>query len=81
MKPLVNYCRWQRAKLRLRGRDDDVVWGQLVFGAGTPDEQATRFSYELATRCLTLQEAAGPRTELLDDMGVVVRTNVGDAPQ
>ncbi len=81
MKPLVNYCRWQRAKLRLRGRDDEVVWGELVFRASTPEEEVTRFSYELATRRLTLEEADGPRTELLDDMGVVIKTNAGDAPQ
>lgn len=81
MKPLVYYCRWQRAKLRLRGRNDDAVWGQLVFGAGTADEKETRFHYELATQRLTLEEASGSRTEALDDMGVVITTSAGDAPQ
>ena len=81
MKPLVNYCRWQRAKLRLRGRDDSTVWGELVFHAGSPEERLTRFRYELAARRITLEEAAGPVTQQLDEMGVIVTTSAGDAPQ
>lgn len=81
MKPLVNYCRWQRARLRLRGRDEKAVWGQLVFGAGSAEESVTEFRYELAGRRLTLQEPEGTRTELLDEMGVIVKTSAGDEPQ
>lgn len=81
MKPLVNYCRWQRAKLRLRGRDGEAVWGQLVFGAGSTGERVTKFRYELATQRLTLEEPDGTRTETLDEMGVIIKTSAGDAPR
>lgn len=81
MKPLVNYCRWQRARLRLRGRDDEQVWGELLFAAGSPDEELIRFRYELNTQRLTLERPDGARTEQLDEMGVVVNSSAGDAPQ
>ncbi|MCA9968789.1 MAG: hypothetical protein KC425_01165 [Anaerolineales bacterium] len=70
MKPLVYYCRWQGAALRLRGRDETAVWGQLVFNRdGT--ETTQRFHFELATRRLTLTTPEGDHTITLDDMGVI----------
>lgn len=81
MQPLVYYCRWQSAKLRLRGRDASSVWGELVFAAGTPDEHTQTFRYDLAGRALTLETAEGPQRLRLDEMGVVVTSNAGDAPQ
>ena len=81
MKPLVNYCRWQRAKLRLRGRDEDAVWGELIFLAGGIEERVTRFRFDLASRRITLEERDGPLIQQLDEMGVIVTTSAGDAPQ
>lgn len=80
MQPLVYYCRWQSAKLRLRGRDAASVWGELVFDAGTPDERTQTFRYELAEQVLTLETAGGPQRLLLDEMGVVT-SSAGDAPK
>ena len=71
MKPLVYYCRWQGATLRLRGRDKTAVWGQFAFN-GEGKETTQRFHYNLGTRELTLYEPAGERTVTLDDMGVVI---------
>lgn len=69
MKALVYYCRWQGAALRLRGRDETAVWGELVFNRdGT--ETSQRFRFELAARRLTLTGPDGDRTVILDDMGV-----------
>jgi hypothetical protein len=65
MKPLVLWCRWHNARLRLRGRDEQFVWGELAF----PD-QAERFRYELAAQELTVGEGEGARRVQLDEMGV-----------
>lgn len=72
MKALVNYCRWQGAKLRLRGRDDTAVWGQLVT-VGEEGEERLDFYYELQSQRLTLAEEDGERTIVLDEMGVPVK--------
>ncbi len=70
MKPLVYYCRWQGASLRLRGRDSTAVWGELVFNEqGT--ERAQPFRFDLQSWQLTLTEAQGERTIQLDEMGTV----------
>ncbi len=71
MKPLVYYCRWQGASLRLRGRDKTAVWGHLVYEAN--DEQASiqEFRFDLQSRTLTLQEPEGEKTIQLDEMGTV----------
>lgn len=71
MKPLVYYCRWQEASLRLRGRDDTAVWGHLVYKADTDQEQLQGFRFELKTWRLTLQTSGGERTIQLDEMGTV----------
>jgi hypothetical protein len=71
MKPLVYYCRWQRAKLRLRGRDETAVWGQLVFYENS-QERTQLFRYHLAEQMLTLTTDDGEQTMTLDEMGVAV---------
>lgn len=71
MKPLVYYCRWQEASLRLRGRDDTAVWGQLVYKANTPQEWLQEFRFVLKTQQLTLQTADGEKIIQLDEMGIV----------
>lgn len=71
MKALVYYCRWQEASLRLRGRDDTAVWGQLVYNAETPAETMQAFRFELKTGRLTLQTPDGEKIIQLDEMGTV----------
>ena len=72
MKPLVNYCRWHGATLRLRGRDDTAVWGQLVYRDKDGRETTQKFRYRRQTRQLTLEEADGEKVILLDEMGVAL---------
>lgn len=71
MKPLVYYCRWQGASLRLRGRDETAVWGQLVFADEQGKEKTQRFRFALESRQLTLADESGERTVQLDEMGTV----------
>jgi hypothetical protein len=72
MKPLVYYCRWQGAVLRLRGREDTAVWGHLVFTATDNTEQTQEFHFNLQTRQLTLKKETGDEVLTLDEMGIVV---------
>jgi hypothetical protein len=72
MKPLVNYCRWQGAKLRLRGRDDTAVWGQLVFSDEDGEETTQDFHFNLQTWQLTLESLDDNIALQLDEMGVKV---------
>lgn len=65
MKSLVLWCRWHEAKLRLRGRDGEAVWGELAFPGRTE-----RFRYELGVQQLTIGEGEGQRAVRLDEMGV-----------
>ena len=71
MKPLVYYCRWHEASLRLRGRDETAVWGHLVYNADLAEEWIQEFRFELKTWRLTLQTEDGAETVQLDEMGVV----------
>lgn len=71
MKPLVYYCRWQGATLRLRGRDETAVWGQLVFTNAQGEETTQRFRFALESWQLTLEDGAGERVLQLDEMGTV----------
>ncbi len=73
MKPLVNYCRWHDASLRLRGRDDTAVWGQLVYTDKDGSETTQNFHYLLQPRQLTLEETDDEKVILLDEMGVVIK--------
>lgn len=71
MKPLVYYCRWHEATLRLRGRDETAVWGHLVFREDG-EEVLQSFRFNLETWQLTLEEPGGEKVVRLDEMGVVV---------
>lgn len=65
MKPLVLWCRWHGARLRLRGRDDQAVWGELAFA-----DRTDRFRYELASQVLTVGAGEAATQVRLDEMGV-----------
>lgn len=71
MKPLVYYCRWQGAVLRLRGRGETAVWGQLVFTTPT-GEETQNFHFNLQTYELTIDTPQGEKSLRLDEMGVVI---------
>ena len=68
MKPLVLWCRWHDARLRLAGRDKEAVWGELAF-----PENAEKFRFELATARLFIGEGEARRELRLDEMGVELR--------
>ena len=70
MKPLVYYCRWQGASLRLRGRDETAVWGEMVTTDADGTEQTQAFHFVLGSAALTLPGPQGERVLLLDEMGV-----------
>lgn len=72
MQPLVYFCRWHNAKLRLHGRDATAVWGELAYEVGTPEERTESFRYDLKQRVITLQTAEGEQRHVLDEMGVIV---------
>lgn len=65
-RPLIYWCRWQRAVLRLRGRDADALWGELAYDDG----RLETFHYHLPTRRLTHGEGATAVTVTLDEMGI-----------
>lgn len=65
MKPLVLWCRWHDATLRLRGRDESAVWGELAFS-----QNSEPFRFELQSWLLTIGEGDALRRLQLDDMGV-----------
>jgi len=67
MKPLVFWCRWHDATLRLHGRDEDFLWGELVF-----PEHTERFRFHRQTWELSMGEGEEIRTLKLDEMGVEV---------
>jgi hypothetical protein len=67
MKPLVYWCRWQEARLRLFGRSESAVWGELAF-----KERTEPFRFELKEWILTIGEGEETRTMTLDEMGVEV---------
>ena len=79
MKPLVYYCRWHGAALRLRGRDETAVWGQLVFTNAEGGETTQDFRFLLASAELTLYENGAERLLVLDEMGVPVEDSEGTA--
>ncbi len=75
MKPLIYYCRWQRANLRLRGRNDTAVWGQLVYGDGDDNQVAQPFHFNLQNWQLALESLGGKIILQLDEMGIEVESN------
>ncbi len=70
MKALVNYCRWHGAKLRLRGRDEAAVWGQLVLTTESGREEMRDFYFDLHASRLTINRDEGEILLVLDEMGV-----------
>lgn len=73
MRPLVLWCRWHEARLRLMGRDGERVWGELAFR-----DETLPFSFELRTARLTIGAGDGRRTVRLDEMGVEVDEEPGE---
>jgi hypothetical protein len=73
MGPLVYYCRWHNARLRLHGRDRQIVWGDLVF-TRADQEQTQPFRFNQNTWELTLIEDGLEKTLQLDELGVVTTT-------
>ncbi len=67
MKALVLWCRWHDATLRLHGRDDTAVWGELAF-----PQETERFHFDLQSWELKLGEGVDQRQIKLDEMGVEV---------
>lgn len=79
MGPLVYYCRWRGAKLKLRGRDDRAIWGHLAL----PDESGDRlepFSFDLHTWELILGAGEDEVRLQLDELGVVVPPGDWETP-
>ncbi|MFN2103759.1 MAG: hypothetical protein ACK2UR_20645 [Candidatus Promineifilaceae bacterium] len=71
MKPLVYYSRWQGASLRLRGRDSDSVWGQLVSKSTDGQEEARDFRFVLDSAELFIGDEQGvERHYWLDEKGI-----------
>lgn len=70
MKPLVYYGRWQGASLRLRGRDETAVWGDLVTVDEAGQEQVRPFRFELQGALLTLHSEQGEQRLMLDELGI-----------
>jgi hypothetical protein len=75
MKPLVYFCRWQGARLRLRGRDESAVWGELVYTGKGGEEESQPFRFDLQTSELVLQQIEGQQSIVLDEMGVPVESS------
>jgi hypothetical protein len=73
MKPLVYYCRWQGLVLRLRGRDETAVWGQLVMTDAAGNEAAQPFHFDLQNNQLSLTGPDGEQTITLDEMGTEIQ--------
>ena len=53
------------------GRDGNLR-GQLVYRDKEGNETTQNFRYRLQTRQLTLEETAGEKIILLDEMGVII---------
>jgi hypothetical protein len=70
MKPLVYYCRWQRASLRLRGRDATAVWGQLVQTTPEGIEKTNDFRYLLESSEIFVDNGEGEVYHRLDGKGI-----------
>ncbi len=65
-KPLVHWCRWNSASLRLAGRDERFVWGEF----GLAEDHAEPFRFDMITWELTRTTADGEVVEMLDEMGI-----------
>ena len=67
MKPLVYWCRWHDARLRLHGRSPEAVWGELDFWK---EDRQVPFRFDLTNGRLDIQDSKTPRQITLDEMGV-----------
>ncbi|HSM57805.1 MAG TPA: hypothetical protein VK879_16755 [Candidatus Sulfomarinibacteraceae bacterium] len=67
MKPLVFWCRWHEASLRLHGRSESAVWGELAF-----EDHTEPFHFDLHNWTLTIDPDGEKRVLQLDEMGVEV---------
>ena len=65
-KPLVHWCRWHSASLRLAGRDDQFVWGEFGFA----EDRAEPFRFDMVNWSLTRTVDGVEVVELLDEMGL-----------
>lgn len=80
MGPLVYYCRWRDAKLRLRGREEPFVWGELAF-SDAGGQRSEPFRFNTVTWELFLQRASGWARLQLDELGVVeAESELPDGP-
>ena len=70
MKPLVYYCRWQRASLRLRGRDATAIWGQLVQTTPEGIEKINDFRYLLESSEIIIDNGEDEIHYCLDEKGI-----------
>jgi hypothetical protein len=70
MKPLVYYCRWQRVSLRLRGRDEGAIWGQLVQKTPEGAEEARNFRYFFESSELIVKNGDEEHSFRLDEKGI-----------
>lgn len=69
MKPLVYWCRWHDARLRIRDRSDGRLSGELAFA-----DRLERFEFDLNSAVLTVGSGADARRVRLDEMGVELET-------
>lgn len=74
MGPLVYYCRWRGVRLRLRGRDEQSVWGQFV-GREESDASVEPFRFDLRTWELWVGEGERITRLQLDELGVVTESD------
>ena len=73
MKSLVYYARWEGAKLRMRGRSETAVWGQLVYTDADGNERLKLFHFDLKSWQITVGEGDDKQTVQLDEMGTVLK--------
>ena len=66
-KPLILWCRWQGASLRLRGKTETTLSGELAFEDGDVEP----FQFDMLTWTLTRQTEEGELVDTLDEMGIV----------
>lgn len=65
-KPLILWCRWHNAVLRLRGKTEAELFGELAF----PEGDAEPFSFNMLTWRLTRTSEGEERVAVLDEMGI-----------
>ena len=66
-KPLILWCRWNDASLRLRGKDNINLVGELVFD----DDMVEPFTFNMHTWTLTRTSGSREIVQQVDEMGIV----------